>query len=874
MRQQKNKITLGILAHVDAGKTTLSEGMLYRCGEIKRLGRVDHKDAYLDTSPLERERGITIFSKQAELAWKEREITLLDTPGHVDFSAETERTLQVLDYAVLVISGTDGVQGHTETLWRLLERFGVPVFIFVNKMDMPGTDRGRLMEELRSRLSDHCVDFTEGDSGDFLEDVAVCDEMLLEKYLEEGSLTTEDMAAAVAGRGLFPCFFGSALKLEGVDALLDGISSLSAPARYGDEFGARVYKITRDDRGTRLTHMKLTGGELRVRDVIGAENDKDEKVNQIRIYSGEKYETAEVVGAGEICAVTGPDLTYSGQGLGAEKDFMGSQMEPVLNYDILFPEGTDMGAAFRQLRQLEEEDPKLHITWDDKLRRMQIQPMGEIQLEVLQELARERFGMEISFGEGSIRYRETIRDAVEGVGHFEPLRHYAEVHLWMEPLPPGSGMELMSVCSEDKLDLNWQRLVLTHLAEREFPGVLTGSSITDMRITLAAGKAHLKHTEGGDFRQATYRAVRQGLMKAESVLLEPVYRFRLELPTENIGRAMTDIKRMDGEFETEPDAGDLSVLTGTCPVATMKGYPREVAAYTKGRGHIFCELGGYVPCHNAEEVIGAFGYDPESDVENPADSVFCSHGAGIVVKWNEVDEHMHLESVAGQFRDRESRGEEQGKTTNVENEGRQKGRFEAPADPYAEDRELAEIFERTFGPVKRRPVRPERREIRGTGEKRRMVVKEREPVEDYLLVDGYNIIFAWEDLRELSETSLDAARQKLMDMMCNYQGYTNSRVIVVFDAYRVKGNPGSVETYHNISVVYTREAETADMYIEKTTRKIAKNNRVRVATSDALEQMIVLGHGATRISARTFREEMERIEGEIRERLEGEESND
>lgn len=873
MRQQKNKITLGILAHVDAGKTTLSEGMLYRCGEIRRLGRVDHKDAYLDTSPLERERGITIFSKQAELAWKEREITLLDTPGHVDFSAETERTLQVLDYAVLVISGTDGVQGHTETLWRLLERFGVPVFIFVNKMDMPGTDRGRLMEELRSRLSDHCVDFTEGDSGDFLEDVAVCDELLLEKYLEEGSLTTEDMAASVAGRSLFPCFFGSALKLEGVDALLDGISSLSVPVRYGDEFGARVYKITRDDRGTRLTHMKLTGGELRVRDVIGAGNEKDEKVNQIRIYSGEKYETAEVVGAGEICAVTGPDLTYSGQGIGAEKDFMGLQMEPVLNYDILFPEGTDMSAAFRQLRQLEEEDPKLHITWDDKLHRMQIQPMGEIQLEVLRELARERFGMEISFGEGSIRYRETIRDAVEGVGHFEPLRHYAEVHLWMEPLPPGSGMELRSVCSEDKLDLNWQRLVLTHLAEREFPGVLTGSSITDMRITLAAGKAHLKHTEGGDFRQATYRAVRQGLMKAESVLLEPVYRFRLELPTENIGRAMTDIKRMEGEFETEPDTGDFSVLTGTCPVATMKGYPREVAAYTKGRGHIFCELGGYVPCHNAEEVIAAFGYDAESDVENPADSVFCSHGAGIVVKWNEVDEHMHLESVAGQFRDRNNR-EEQEETTDVENGDRRKGRAGASADPYAEDRELAEIFERTFGPVKRRPVRPERREIRGTGEKRRTVVKKREPVEDYLLVDGYNIIFAWEDLRELSETSLDAARQKLMDMMCNYQGYTNSRVILVFDAYRVKGNPGSVETYHNISVVYTREAETADMYIEKTTRKIAKNNRVRVATSDALEQMIVLGHGATRISARTFREELERIEGEIRERLEGEESND
>lgn len=896
-KKQKH-INIGLLAHVDAGKTTLSEALLFKCGAISEPGRVDHRNAFLDTSPFERERGITIFSKQAELRWNKLSITLLDTPGHVDFSAEMERTLQVLDYAVLVISGTDGVQGHTETLWKLLERYEIPVFIFVNKMDLPGTDAERLMDDIKSRLSDLCLDFSDTRSEAFLEEAAVCEETLLEKYLESGTLEMpDDLIAPVAARHMYPCFFGSALRVDGVEALLDGLEKFTSAVENGSEFGAKVFKITRDAQGTRLTHMKIIGGELRVRSIVqksavkkegasaGASTEvpAEEKVNQIRIYSGEKYETPDVVRAGQICAVTGLKHTYPGEGLGTCRDFSGEQLEPVLHYAVLFPDGNDPVTALKQFRELEEEDPKLHVVWDEKARGIFIQPMGEVQLDVLKDVVRERFGMEIAFGEGRIRYKETIRDSVEGVGHFEPLRHYAEVHLWMEPLPPGSGLVFDAVCSEDKLDLNWQRLVLTHLAEKEFVGVLTGSPITDMKITLAAGRAHLKHTEGGDFRQATYRAVRHGLMRAESVLLEPFYNFRIEVPPEMIGRAMADVKRMYGDFESQPEQDGSAVLTGRCPVAEMKEYPVEVASYTKGRGRIFCTPGGYAPCHNAEEVIASIGYDCEGDVENTADSVFCSHGSGVVVKWNEVMDHMHVESIRkqGVFSRQEDTAEREdasgqhaamdaggGSTAEAGKENGNSGRGVRSKDFFAEDKELQAIFERTFGPVRQRSAQPEKRTIRAA-EEQYAGKKASGPVEEYVLVDGYNIIFAWEDLNELSkQVGLDAARMRLMDMMCNFQGFTGCRLILVFDAYKVKGNPGSVETYRNINVVYTKEAETADMYIEKTTKKIAKQHRVRVATSDALEQMIILGHGATRLSADAFRKEIERINERIREEME------
>lgn len=898
VKNNQKHINIGLLAHVDAGKTTLSEALLFKCGAISEPGRVDHRNAFLDTSPFERERGITIFSKQAELRWNKLSITLLDTPGHVDFSAEMERTLQVLDYAVLVISGTDGVQGHTETLWKLLERYEIPVFIFVNKMDLPGTDAERLMDDIKSRLSDLCLDFSDTRSEAFLEEAAVCEETLLEKYLESGTLEMpDDLIAPVAARHMYPCFFGSALRVDGVEALLDGLEKFTSAVESGSEFGAKVFKITRDAQGTRLTHMKIIGGELRVRSIVqksavkkegasaGASTEvpAEEKVNQIRIYSGEKYETPDVVRAGQICAVTGLKHTYPGEGLGTCRDFSGEQLEPVLHYAVLFPDGSDPVTALKQFRELEEEDPKLHVVWDEKAHGIFIQPMGEVQLDVLKDVVKERFGMEIAFGEGRIRYKETIRDSVEGVGHFEPLRHYAEVHLWMEPLPPGSGLVFDAVCSEDKLDLNWQRLVLTHLAEKEYVGVLTGSPITDMKITLAAGRAHLKHTEGGDFRQATYRAVRHGLMQAESVLLEPFYNFRIEVPPEMIGRAMADVKRMYGDFESQPEQDGSAVLTGRCPVAEMKEYPVEVASYTKGRGRIFCTPGGYAPCHNAEEVIAGIGYDCEGDVENTADSVFCSHGSGVVVKWNEVMDHMHVESIRkqGVFSRQEDTAEREdasgqhaamdaggGSTAEAGKENGNGGRGLRSKDFFAEDKELQAIFERTFGPVRQRSEQPEKRTIRAT-EEQYAGKKASGPVEEYVLVDGYNIIFAWEDLNELSkQVGLDAARMRLMDMMCNFQGFTGCRLILVFDAYKVKGNPGSVETYRNINVVYTKEAETADMYIEKTTKKIAKQHHVRVATSDALEQMIILGHGATRLSADAFRKEIERINERIREEME------
>ena len=855
--RSKKHICAALLAHVDAGKTTLSEALLYTCGEIRKMGRVDHQDTFLDTSPLERQRGITIFSKQARMKHGDTEITLLDTPGHVDFSAEMERTLQVLDYGILVISGTDGIQAHTETVWKLLEKYGIPVFIFINKMDMEGADKQARIEELRRRFSDRCVDFSCPDSEDFMENVAVCDDVLLEKYIENGTVDVPgDLLHLIQERKLFPCYFGSALKRKGVEEFVEGFGKFTCGREYPAEFGAKVFKISRDPQGTRLTHMKITGGCLTVKMALNEE----EKVNQIRLYSGDRYETAEQACAGEVCAVAGPDSTYPGQGLGAEKDFSGMQMEPVLNYGILFPEGTDPVLALKHLRQLEEEDPKLHILWDENHHQAYIQPMGEVQLEILKSIILERFGMEVRFGAGNILYKETIQNRVEGVGHFEPLRHYAEVHLLMEPLPRGSGLVFDTDCSEDKLDLNWQRLVLAHLTEKEFPGVLTGASITDMKITLVAGRAHLKHTEGGDFRQATYRAVRQGLMQADSLLLEPVYRFRMEMPQECVGRAMSDIQHMCGEFEIGSDSAELSVLTGFCPVATMKDYPVEFAAYTRGRGHMSCSFGGYQPCHNAEEIIEQTGYDCEADVENTADSVFCARGSGFVVKWNEVKNYMHVESML--------KYEE--KSTREKGDGTESGVREKSRDFYAEEKELQAIFERTFGPVKRRVDNEGTRIIKGTSQKQHVVIKESKPVEEYLLVDGYNIIFAWEELNELSKVSLDAARMKLLDIMCNYQGYVKSHVIVVFDAYKVKGNPGSVEKYHNISVVYTKEAETADMYIEKTTKEIAKKHRVRVATSDGMEQMIILGHGATRISAKSLQDEVEQMNERISDFLQDE----
>lgn len=849
-------ITIALLAHVDAGKTTLSEALLYLSGAIKDMGRVDHQNTFLDTAGLERERGITIFSSQAQMVYGDMAVTLLDTPGHVDFSAEMERTLQVIDYAVLVISGADGVQGHTETLWRLLHKYRIPCFLFVNKMDLPGTEKGRIMEELQKVLSDGCVDFTGKDQKEFVESIAVCDEGLMEIYLENGELDLgREIPVQIRERKIFPCFFGSALKLEGVEEFLNGLEKYTVEKEWEKEFGARVFKVSRDPQGTRLTHMRVTGGELRVKMPLTT----DEKVNQIRIYSGEKYETTDVVNSGDVCCVTGLDSTYPGQGLGGETDFSGEQLEPVLRYGVLFPEGTETTDALKKMRQLEEEDPKLHLFWDERMQQLFIQPMGEVQLEVLQSIVKERFGMEIQFGEGAILYRETIRDTVEGVGHFEPLRHYAEVHLLLEPLPQGSGLVFVAECSEDKLDLNWQRLVLTHLSEKEFPGVLTGSPITDLKITLVAGRAHQKHTEGGDFRQATYRAVRQGLMQAESILLEPFYEFRIEVPAACIGRVMSDIKKMCGEFELLPEQGEYAVITGICPVSTMKGYPVEVASYTKGRGRISCSFCGYRPCHDTEDVIEKVSYDCERDVENTPDSVFCAHGSGFIVKWDEVKEHMHVESVL------------QVKNHGMNETGQEHGRNqtkEGGKEYYAEEKELEAIFERTFGPVRRRLPAQETRVIKGKPEQEHVTIRERAPVEEYLLVDGYNIIFAWEELKRLSEVSLDAARMKLMDILCNYQGYAGCQLIVVFDAYKVKGNPGSIDKYHNISVVYTKEAETADMYIEKTTKKIAKKHRVRVATSDGMEQMIILGHGAARLSAKAFREEVMRVNDRILDLIE------
>ncbi|MCF2570174.1 TetM/TetW/TetO/TetS family tetracycline resistance ribosomal protection protein [Mediterraneibacter glycyrrhizinilyticus] len=860
--QRKRRLNVGILAHVDAGKTTLSEGMLYLSGSIRDMGRVDHGDAFLDTYEMERERGITIFSKQAVLSWKDIELTLLDTPGHVDFSAEMERVLQVLDYAVLVISGTDGVQGHTVTLWRLLKRYNVPVFLFINKMDREGTDRNALMSELKGRLDEGCTDIEaiRENNPDRLESLAVCDDAMLEEYLETGSICKNTLRRTIAERKVFPCWFGSALKAEGITELLDGIREYSISPEYPEKFGAKVYKIARDPQGNRLTYLKVTGGELKVKELIpGIEG----KVNQIRIYSGVRYELVQSAQAGMVCAVTGLEGTYPGQGMGEEKDSDIPVLEPVLTYRVELPEGCDVHTMLTNLRQLEEEEPELHIVWAGETQEIHIQLMGEVQTEVLQRLIKDRYGVLVEFREGRIIYKETIAGPVEGVGHFEPLRHYAEVHLLLEPGERGSGMQFSSECSEDILDRNWQRLILTHLEEKEHRGVLTGSVLTDVRITLVAGRAHQKHTEGGDFRQATYRAVRQGLMKAESVLLEPYYEFRMELPMENVGRAMTDIQRMNGTFEGPEAENDQAVLTGSAPVSEMRGYQKEFAAYTGGFGRLFCTLKGYDVCHDAENVVEEINYDPDSDIDNTADSVFCAHGAGFIVPWYQVEEYMHVEST---MKD----AEEQGEGTDRQQAARLVRAQAASRTIELTREELDAIYVRTPDPVRRNvsstPVKvsaaseDDRWRNRDTSADR----KKKTSGEEYLLVDGYNIIFAWDELRELSEIDLAAARGRLADILCNYQGYRKCTLILVFDAYKVEGNPGEVAKYHNIHIVYTKEAETADQYIEKTVRKISKHHSVTVATSDALEQVIILGQGARRMSAAGLKEEVELALKEIR----------
>ena len=858
MESTRKQIVLGILAHVDSGKTTLSEAMLYRAGVTRRLGRVDHKDAFLDTDALEKERGITIFSKQALLTAGDTDITLLDTPGHVDFSTETERTLQVLDYAVLVVSGTDGVQSHTETLWRLLRRYHVPTFVFVNKMDLPGMERQELLAQLNRRLGEGFVDFG-AEQADRDEALALCDENLMDRMLDAGQLQDADLIPAIARRHVFPCWFGAALKLEGVDALLDGLDRYTRPAPALEAFGAKVFKVSQDEQGARLTWLRVTGGELKVKAQLTGEADGEpwaEKANQLRLYSGAKYTLTEAIGPGQVCAVTGLTKARPGEGLGAERDSDLPVLEPVLSYQVLLPEGADVHAALGKLHRLEEEEPQLHVVWNETLGEIHVQLMGEIQLEVLRSLLAERFGLEVEFGPGGILYKETITEPMEGVGHYEPLRHYAEVHLKLEPLPRGSGMQFAADCREEVLDKNWQRLVLTHLEEKQHLGVLTGSPLTDAKITLIAGRAHLKHTEGGDFRQATYRAVRQGLMLAKSQLLEPWYAFRLEVPAENIGRAMSDIQRMEGSFDPPESGEETAVLTGFAPVSTMRSYPMEVVSYTRGRGHLSLTLDGYRPCHNAQEVIAAIGYEPEHDLDNPADSVFCAHGAGFVVPWDQVRSHMHVDSGWG-------------KSTRPEQEAAvPQRRAMAYRATLEEDAELLKIFERTYGPIKRDPLaafRPVQKRERPD-----FAAEQWEIAPEYLLVDGYNIIFAWDELNALSKESLDAARHKLMDILCNYQGFQKCVLILVFDAYRVPGSPGSIEQYHNIHVVYTKEAETADMFIERVTHEIGRNRRVRVATSDGMEQIIILGHGALRVSARMFHEEVQNVEKQIRALVQGE----
>lgn len=861
------RLVVGILAHVDAGKTTLSESLLYASGTIRKLGRVDHKNAFLDTHELERRRGITIFSKQARFKIDDTEITLLDTPGHVDFSAEMERTLKVLDYAILVISGTEGIQGHTETLWRLLELYGIPTFIFVNKTDMVSEENGKekLMQNLQQKLHGECIDFSAAQDETFFESIAMSDENVLEYYMENGRVEKPDIIDLIKRRRIFPCFFGSALYLNGVEEFLRALDEYTLAPEYRGAFGARIYKITHDEQGGRLTHMKITGGSLKVKTMLP---ECEEKTDQIRLYSGTRFEPVQEAEAGMLCAVTGLNKTFAGQGLGFEAEAGEPVLEPVLNYQIILPQGIIIQDFLGKLRSLEEEEPELHIVWNEQLKEIHVQLMGEVQLEILKSLISERFGIEVSFGNGNIVYKETISNVVEGAGHFEPLRHYAEVHLLMEPIKRGGGLKFESRCSTDELDRNWQRLVLTHLQEKQHIGVLTGSPITDMKITLVGGRAHIKHTEGGDFRQATYRAVRNGLMKAESVLLEPYYDFRMELPAEMVGRAMTDIQNRSGTPGIPETDGEFAVLTGMCPVATMQNYSTELAAYTKGRGRISLTLRGYEVCHNPSEVIAASGYDCDRDILNPAGSVFCSQGSGFEVSWDKAAKYMHVPMLE----DLSRRAELEQRPININKSSGSGG--------FADEKELEAIFARTYGEIKRvrndyhynpDASRPElkNRDFDASSEADKRYEKKRpeKPKKNYLLVDGYNIIFAWDELKTLAEHNLESARNRLMDILCNYQAYKSCVLILVFDAYKVKGGKGSIFDYHNIHVVYTKEAETADMYIEKTTNEIGHKHNVTVATSDGLEQIIILGQGAVRISARDLKTEIDKASRQIEEEI-------
>ncbi len=890
------KLVIGILAHVDAGKTTLSEELLYLCGEIRKIGRVDHGDAFLDTYELEKERGITIFSKQALLKTENMEVTLLDTPGHVDFSAEMERTLQVLDYAILVINGMDGVQSHTMTLWRLLERYQIPTFLFVNKMDQQGTDHDALLNDLKQHLHENCVDFGRTQDTDYgmyeltpeqLENIAVCEEDLLETYLETDIVEDRDIVRLIVQRKIFPCYFGSALKEKGVKDFWNGVQKYTAEPKRPTEFGAKVFKIARDEQGNRLTYMKITGGSLKVKTLLSSNSNGqslpgrkaeeaawEEKADQIRLYSGAKYELTSEAEAGTVCAVTGLTRTYPGEGLGIEQESELPILEPVLNYQIILPDDCDPHQMLQKLRQLEEEEPQLHILWDSQFSEIHAQLMGEVQIEILKKLIWDRFHVAVEFGAGSIVYKETVAEPVEGVGHFEPLRHYAEVHLLIEPGEPGSGCQFFTACSEDVLARNWQRLILTHLEEKEHIGVLTGSPLTDVQITILTGRAHAKHTEGGDFRQATYRAVRQGLRKARNILLEPYYELRLEVPAEMIGRAMADVQKMQGTFDAPEVEGETAILKGTAAVAQMRDYQKEVVSYTHGTGKLFCSLKGYAPCKNQDEVVQNIGYDPEADLENPTGSVFCAHGAGFVVPWDQVEAYMHLQSgVDMDELDSESWYEDVGSAQNpgtaVDNANisgnisGKNGKF-SYSGSYEEEEELQAIFERTFGPMKRDRTAFQKKTVHSsTPATRYRAGKPRQ--EEYLLVDGYNIIFSWEELNELAKENIHAACDKLMDILSNYQGYRKCTLILVFDAYKVEGHAEEVIPYHNIYVVYTKEAETADQYIEKTVHRIGRQYQVTVATSDGLEQVIIMGQGAHRISARGLKKEIEDTEKTARE---------
>ena len=890
------KLVIGILAHVDAGKTTLSEELLYLCGEIRKIGRVDHGDAFLDTYELEKERGITIFSKQALLKTENMEVTLLDTPGHVDFSAEMERTLQVLDYAILVINGMDGVQSHTMTLWRLLERYQIPTFLFVNKMDQQGTDHDALLNDLKQHLHENCVDFGRTQDTDYgmyeltpeqLENIAVCEEDLLETYLETDIVEDRDIVRLIVQRKIFPCYFGSALKEKGVKDFWNGVQKYTAEPKRPTEFGAKVFKIARDEQGNRLTYMKITGGSLKVKTLLSSNSNGqslpgrkaeeaawEEKADQIRLYSGAKYELTSEAEAGTVCAVTGLTRTYPGEGLGIEQESELPILEPVLNYQIILPDDCDPHQMLQKLRQLEEEEPQLHILWDSQLAEIHAQLMGEVQIEILKKMIWDRFHVAVEFGAGSIVYKETVAEPVEGVGHFEPLRHYAEVHLLIEPGEPGSGCQFFTACSEDVLARNWQRLILTHLEEKEHIGVLTGSPLTDVQITILTGRAHAKHTEGGDFRQATYRAVRQGLRKARNILLEPYYEFRLEVPAEMIGRAMADVQKMQGTFDAPEVEGETAILKGTAAVAQMRDYQKEVVSYTHGTGKLFCSLKGYAPCKNQDEVVQNIGYDPEADLENPTGSVFCAHGAGFVVPWDQVEAYMHLQSgVDMDELDSESWYEDvesaQNPGTVVDNANISRnisgknGKF-SYSGSYEEEEELQAIFERTFGPMKRDRTAFQKKTVHSsTPATRYRAGKPRQ--EEYLLVDGYNIIFSWEELNELAKENIHAACDKLMDILSNYQGYRKCTLILVFDAYKVEGHVEEIIPYHNIYVVYTKEAETADQYIEKTVHRIGRQYQVTVATSDGLEQVIIMGQGAHRISAQGLKKEIEDTEKTARE---------